>query len=236
MTKAKLITRERSGAQGVERTAGESVSSGKPGTSALRRGALAESEGAPRGAQRQQRGVWKPVRSYVATAFYKVYGELAGLSETRPALGQYILARALTAIGTKAPRIAASVTIGKSRGEMLTVLRGFEEIRRCLSHIQRAEIAKDQDAALFTFCDGAGRAFSRTGVLSFAPAPGGRSTEVKAVLAGTQSIGRMARATAKLLAEVPRQRLFGDLRRIRQWMETGEIPTTVGQPSGRKAT
>jgi uncharacterized membrane protein len=46
----------------------------------------------------------------------------------------------------------------------------------------------------------------------------------------------MARAVARLLAEVPRQRLHGDLRRIKQWMETGEITTTVGQPSGRKAT
>lgn len=237
MTKAKRITRKRSGAQGVERTAGEGGRSGKPGTSAHHRGAHAKSEEAPRAAQKQQRGPWKPVRSYLATLFYKVYGELAGLSETRPALGQNILARALAAIGARAPRVVASVTIGKTQAEMLGLLRGgFEEVRRFLSNIQRAEIAKDQSSALFTFCEGARRAFSRTGVLSFTPAPGGRSTEVKAVLAGTQSVGRMARAVAKLLAEVPRQRLSGDLRRIKQWMEIGEIPTTEGQPSGRKAT
>ena len=236
MTKAKRITRKRGGAQGVERTAGESVSSRKAGTSALRSGAPARSEGALQGAQNPQRGVWKPVRSYLATAFYKIYGELAGLSETHPALGRNILARALTAMGTKAPRVVASVTIGKTRAEVLGMLRDFEEVQRFLSHIQRAEITKDQNTALFTFSDGAGKAFSRTGVLSFTPAPGGRSTEVKAVLGGTQSTGRMARAVARLLAEVPRQRLHGDLRRIKQWMETGEIPTTVGQPSGRKAT
>jgi len=236
MTKAKRVTRKRGGAQGVERSAGESVTSGKQGTSALHRGARAKSEGAPCGAQRPQRGAWKPVRSYLATVFYKIYGELAGLSETRPALGHTLLTRVLTAIGTKAPRVVASVTIGKSRAETLGALRGFEEVRRFLSHIQRAEIGKDQNAARFTFCDGARRAFSRTGVLSFTPAPGGRSTEVKAVLAGTQSAGKVARAVAKLLAEVPRQRLLADLRRIKQWMETGEIPTIVGQPSGRKAT
>lgn len=236
MTKAKRITRKRSGAQGVERGAGESVGSGKKGTSALRRGARQEGEAAACGAPRRERGAWKPVRSYVATAFYKIYGELAGLSETRPALGRNLLAMALTAMGTRAPRVVASVTIGKSPAEMLGALRGFEEVRRLLSHIQRAEITKDQNAALFTFCDGARRAFSRTGVLSLTPAPAGRSTEVKAVLAGTQSVGRMARAAARLLAEVPRQRLLGDLRRIKQWMETGEIATTVGQPSGRKAT
>lgn len=236
MTKAKRITRERSVAQKVERTAGESVSSGKAGTSALRRDALAKIGAASCGAQGQRRGVWKPVRGYLATAFYKIYGELAGLSETRPALGRNILARALTAIGTRAPRVVASVTIGKSRAEVLAMFRDFEGVARFLSHIQRAEIARDQNSALFTFCDGAGRAFSRTGVLTFTPAPGGRSTEIKAVLAGTQSAGRMARAVERLLAEVPRERLHGDLRRIKQWMETGEIPTTVGQPSGRKAT
>lgn len=236
MTKAKRITRKREGAQGVQRSAGESVSARKPGNPALHRGAHAKSEGAPSGAPTQRRGVWKRLRSYVATAFYKISGELAGLSETRPGIGRNILARALTAMGVKAPRVVASVTIGKSRGEMLAMLRDFEEVRRFLGHIQRAEIAKDQNAALFTFTEGAGRAFSRTGVLSFTPAPDGRSTEVTAVLAGAQSEGRVARAVAKLLAEVPRQRLLGDLRRIKQWMETGEIATIAGQPSGRKAT
>lgn len=237
MTKAKRVTRKRGAAEGAVRAAGESGSSGKKGISAHHRGAHVKSEAMPCGAQRQQRGPWKPVRSFLATVFYKIYGELAGLSETRPALGQSILAKALTAIGIKAPRVVASVTIGKSRAEMIGALRsGFEEVRRFLRNIQRAEITKDQSSALFIFCDGARRAFSRTGVLSFATAPDGRSTEVKAVLAGTQSAGRVARAVAKLLAEVPRQHLFGDLRRVKQWMETGEIPTVVGQPSGRKAT
>lgn len=100
MTKAKRITRKRSVAQGVERATGERVSARKTGTSVLRRGALSKIEGAACGAQRQRRAVWKPARAHLATAFYKIYGELAGLSETRPALGRNILARALTAMGT----------------------------------------------------------------------------------------------------------------------------------------
>jgi uncharacterized membrane protein len=236
MAKAKRITRTRGGAPGVERTEGEHGREGKSGTSDLLRRALSPKQGAACGASRRQRGLWKPVRSFVSTAFYKLYGELAGLVESRPALGRNILISALTALGAKAPRVSASVTIGKSREEVLGVLLDFEEVRRFLNSIQRVEIAKGQDTARFTFCADAGKGPARTGVMSFAPAPGGRGTEIRAVLAGTQSAGRVARAIAKLLAEAPKERLRGDLRRLQQWMETGEIPTVTGQPSGRKAT
>jgi uncharacterized membrane protein len=232
MTKAKRITRKRSDARVVDRSSGERARSGKPWTSVLRR-ALTGRSGEEHGAWRERRGVWKPVRSFVSTALYKVYGELAGLSETRPALGRSLLARALTALGVKAPRVTASVTIDRPSAEVLGELRGFEEVRRFLSHVEQVEIVKDQDSAHFTFGDGPRRA--RTGVLSFTSGPGGRSTEIKAVLPGTQSAGWLARAVAGVLAETPRQRLFGDLRRVRQWLEAGEISTVVGQPSGRKA-
>lgn len=236
MAKAKGITRTRRGAPEVERTEGEHGREGKAWTSDFVRRALSRNEGAACAAPRLRRGVWKPVRGFVSTAFYKLFGELAGLSETRPALGRNILISALTALGAKAPRVAASVTIGKSRGEVLGVLLDFEEVRRFLNTIQQVDIAKGQDTARFTFCADDSKGPARTGVMSFAPAPGGRGTEILAVLAGTQSPGRVARAIAKLLAEVPKERLHGDLRRLQQWMETGEIPTTAGQPSGRKAT
>ena len=235
MAKTKGITRTRGGAPGVERTEGEHGRGGKAGTSDLLRRATTPREGAACGAPRQSRGVWKPVRSFVSTAFYKLYGELAGLSETRPALGRNILISALTALGAKAPRFAASVTIGKSRGEVLSVLFDFESVRRFLNSLQRVEIAKGQDTARFTFCDGARKGPAKTGVMSFAAAPGERGTEIRAVVAGTQSAGRVARAIARLLAEVPKERLHGDLRRLKQWMETGEISMVTGQPSGRKA-
>jgi uncharacterized membrane protein len=222
---------KRSGVRKVERSAEERRGFGRIGAASLHR-LLTGGERAPRRAPRSRRGLWRSVRSSVATALYKLSGELAGLSEERPALGRRILAKALTTLGVKAPRVAVSVTIGKSREEVLGELRGFAEMRRFLRSIERVEIAKERDTALFTFRDDAGKA--RTGLLSFATAPGGQGTEVEAVLAGTVSTGRIARAVARLLAEAPRERLCGDLRRIEQWMETGEIPTIVGQPSGRE--
>lgn len=231
MTRSKRITRKRSGAPREEGNAGESVEARKPWIAVLRRGAHSRTDGAPRRKLR----LWTAIRSYVATAGYNLFGELAGLSETRPALGRRILARALTALGVEAPRVAASVTIGRSRAEILGLLRGIEEIWSFSSRIQQVEIAKDQESARFTFRDDARKAPARTGMLLLARAPGGRGTEVKAVLAGKQSAGRFARAVSRLLASEPRQRLLGDLRRIKQCAETGEITTNVGQPSGRKA-
>ena len=38
----------------------------------------------------------------------------------------------------------------------------------------------------------------------------------------------------KMLSEVPEFQLQEDLRRFKQLMETGEIPTTEGQPEGGK--
>jgi uncharacterized membrane protein len=230
MTKSKRIMRKRRGAPGEE-TAGESSGSRKPWISVLRRGARPRVDGALRPRHR----VWRSIRSTVATAVYNLFGEIAGLSEARPALGRAILARVLTALGAPAPRVAVSVTIGRSRGEILGLLRGVEEMWSFSSRIQQVEIAKDQDTARFTFRDDARRAPARRGALLLTRAPGGQGTEVKAILSGKQSVGWLARAVAGLLAEVPRQRLLGDLRRIEQCAEIGAITTNVGQPSGRKA-
>jgi uncharacterized membrane protein len=46
--------------------------------------------------------------------------------------------------------------------------------------------------------------------------------------------GIVGRVIAGLFHEVPEEMIKGDLRRFRQLMETGEIPTTQGQPTGRE--
>lgn len=77
------------------------------------------------------------------------------------------------------------------------------------------------------WCTASGAPLQARGELRIAPAPGGRGSEMLLVLehAGT--------------APVPR-RAFGDraaadaLRRLRMWIECGEIATTRGQPSGRE--
>jgi uncharacterized membrane protein len=39
---------------------------------------------------------------------------------------------------------------------------------------------------------------------------------------------------AKLFRRSPEQQMREDLRHFKQWMEAGEIPTTLGQPAGRR--
>jgi uncharacterized membrane protein len=45
--------------------------------------------------------------------------------------------------------------------------------------------------------------------------------------------GKAGAAIAWLFGEEPRLQVRADLRRVKQLMETGEIATTEGQPSGR---
>jgi len=73
-----------------------------------------------------------------------------------------------------------------------------------------------------------------SGEVSFTPAPGGRGTEVRVSMTYDPPAGTLGRFFAKLLGQDPGQQLHQDLRRLKQLVETGEIVTTQGQPSGRR--
>ena len=47
--------------------------------------------------------------------------------------------------------------------------------------------------------------------------------------------GKLGAAFAKIFGEEPNQQVHEDLHRFKQLMETGEIPTTRGQPAGRRS-
>ena len=70
------------------------------------------------------------------------------------------------------------------------------------------------------------------GSVRFRRAPGNRGTEVKVSLDYMPPGGRVGRYLAQLFGEEPGQQLREDLRRFKQLMEAGEVPTTAGQPSG----
>jgi uncharacterized membrane protein len=67
----------------------------------------------------------------------------------------------------------------------------------------------------------------------FADAPGGRGTVVRVELQYNPPGGVMGALAAQLWGEEPGQQVEDDLRRFKEIMEAGEIPTTEGQPSGR---
>jgi uncharacterized membrane protein len=70
------------------------------------------------------------------------------------------------------------------------------------------------------------------GSVNFHPAPEGRGTEVKVVMCYTPPAGTIGTAFAMLLRENPAQHVEDDLRRFKSLIETGEVPTTTGQPTG----
>lgn len=72
-------------------------------------------------------------------------------------------------------------------------------------------------------------------LVSFRTAPPGRGTELRFSLELPESTGTLQRAFARLSGREPTFLLREDLRNFKQFMETGEYPTTRGQPAGRRS-
>jgi uncharacterized membrane protein len=76
---------------------------------------------------------------------------------------------------------------------------------------------------------------ANAGSVRFEEAPAGRGTLVRVSLHYRPLGGALGAALVKLLGHDPHSRIREDLRRFKQVMETGEIPTTRGQPAGRRS-
>jgi uncharacterized membrane protein len=73
------------------------------------------------------------------------------------------------------------------------------------------------------------------GVVRFERATGNRGTLVSTSVHFRVPGGSAGMGLAKLLGANPRSEVREDLRRFKQLLEAGEIPTTRGQPSGRRS-
>jgi len=73
------------------------------------------------------------------------------------------------------------------------------------------------------------------GSIRFERAPGNRGTFVTAMMHYQPPGGRFATGLAKLLGKDPNHQVREDLRRFKNLIETGEIPSTRGQSSGRRS-
>lgn len=72
------------------------------------------------------------------------------------------------------------------------------------------------------------------GVIHFKEAPGDRGTELSVAMEYKAPPGPISRAVAMMAGFDPEQLVREGLRRIKQLMEAGEIPTTNGQPVGSR--
>jgi len=77
-------------------------------------------------------------------------------------------------------------------------------------------------------------AVEHRGVVRVRQAAGNRGTELSVAMEFTLPAGQAARAFLSFSGHDPEQLIRETLRHIKQLLEAGEIPTTAGQPSGRR--
>ena len=80
-----------------------------------------------------------------------------------------------------------------------------------------------------------GADIAHSGRVRFSPVAGQRGTRIEVDLDYHAPLGKAGVALARMTGEEPSQQLNEDLRRFKQLIETGEIPTTIGQPAGRRS-
>lgn len=153
--------------------------------------------------------------------------------------------------------VSKAATIGKPPSEIYAYWRRLENLPRFMDHLESvteqgegvshwvakapagttvawdAKITEERDGELIAWRSLDGAQIPNTGEVRFVEAPAGRGTEVHVQLSYDPPAGAVGAAFAKLFGEEPDQQVREDLRRFKRVMETGEIPTTEGQPSGR---
>jgi uncharacterized membrane protein len=87
----------------------------------------------------------------------------------------------------------------------------------------RAEITIDRPGETIAWRSLEGATVPNRGVVCFKTAPGGRGTELIVELKYEPPGGAIASAIAKLFGEEPGQQIAGDLRRLKQVLETGSV-------------
>ena len=98
-----------------------------------------------------------------------------------------------------------------------------------------AEITDERENDYILWRSLPGGAVEHRGSIEFRSAPFEGGTEVTVSLEYRPPAGKLGAGFASLFGENPEQQIREDLRRFKQLMEAGEIPTTQGQPSGRRS-
>jgi uncharacterized membrane protein len=150
---------------------------------------------------------------------------------------------------------ASSVTIAKPPEEVYRFFRAFSNLPRFMRHVERvtvidetrshwvvraplgrtvewdATITEDRPNERIGWRSDPDAAVRNIGWIEFRPAPGDRGTEVRAAIAYEPPAGQLGRLVAQLWGEEPGKQAHDDLRRLKQVLETGEVPT----PAMRRA-
>ncbi len=155
--------------------------------------------------------------------------------------------------------IEKSITINRTPQELYKFWRDFENLPKFMEGLDSvtktdetrshwvatgpagktvewdAELYNEKEGELIAWRSLAGSDVTNAGSVHFTGAPDGRGTYLKVVLNYNPPGGKAAALFAKLFGQEPGQLVEHNLKRLKHLIETGEIPTTEGQSSGRVA-
>jgi uncharacterized membrane protein len=99
-----------------------------------------------------------------------------------------------------------------------------------------AEIVLEEENRRIEWRSLAGSEIDHRGMVRFEAAPVGRGSFVRVEMVYDPPGGVFGGGIAKLFGRAPEQQIHENLHRLKELMETGEIITTQGQPSGRASS
>jgi uncharacterized membrane protein len=161
--------------------------------------------------------------------------------------------------GARGINVEEVLTINAPADRLFAFWRNFEQLPRFMDHLVSvrqiderrshwaakapggrtvewdAEIINEIPGELIGWRTLEGSDIVSAGSVRFTPAPGGRGTEVRVRLQYDPPGGKLGATFAWLFGHEPSQTIREDLRRLKQLMETGEIPTIEGQPRGKQS-
>lgn len=177
----------------------------------------------------------------------------------RGATGQWPVPRAVAQRAAEAVASApveTSITIGQPRQEVYQFWRQLENLPLFMRNLESvtdlgdgrsrwvakaplglkaewdAEIVEEIEGQMLSWCSLPGSQVETAGTVLFEDATGGRGTVVRVSL--DYRVSGIGQAVGKLLSPLTKQEVHMDLRRLKELLETGEIPTTEGQPAGSR--
>ena len=154
--------------------------------------------------------------------------------------------------------VEKSITIGLPPAEVYRFWRDFKNLPRVLKGVESitsrsdgvyhwivkgpagakyewdAEIYNEIEDELIAWRTINGADVANAGSIRFERAPDDRGTYVKVTVNYNPTAGKIGQLLAKLTGKEPEQLIEQNLRRLKQFLETGEIATIEGQSSGRE--
>jgi uncharacterized membrane protein len=172
----------------------------------------------------------------------------------------YAAAKILTGTDENIARdvhVETSIAIDRSREELFRFWRNFSNLPLFMKNLESvteldqtrshwvakgpagiriewdAEIYNEEENQLIAWRSLENADVVNAGSVRFQAGPQGHGTFVRVTMNYNPPAGEVGAGLAQLLGAEPAQLIKEDLRRLKQVMEAGEIPTTEGQPSGR---